>query len=83
MTDSKTTLSACTFTLRDIAAHYKHNLRYHVQTKAEAVDSFRRDAYIIILIAEKLCNEDELYAYRQLYNELKKEILDYMPWLEM
>lgn len=82
MTDSKTTLSACTFTLRNIASHYKHNLRYHIQTKSEAIDSFRRDAYVIILIAEKLCNEEELNTYRKLYNELKKELSDYMPWLE-
>lgn len=83
MSDSKTILSACTFELRNIAAHYKHNLRYHIQTKGEVIDSFRRDAYVIILIAEKFCNEDELNMYRKLYNELKKELLDYMTYLEM
>ena len=83
MNDSKTILSACTFELRNIAAHYKHHLRYHVQTKSEVIDSFRRDAYVIFLIAEKFCNECELREYRKLYNELKKELLDYMPYLEM
>ena len=82
MNNQKIILSACTFELRNIAAHYKHNLRFHIQTKGEAIDSFRHDAYVIILIAEKFCNEEELNMYRKLYNELKKEILDYMPWLE-
>ena len=83
MNNQKTILSACTFELRNIAAHYKHQLRYHVQTKSEAIDSFRRDAYVIFLIVEKLCNEEELNMYRKLYNELKNELLEYMPYLEM
>ena len=83
MSDSKTILSACKFTLRDIAAHYKYHLRYHIQSKGEAIDSFRRDAYVIFLIVEKLLDECELREYRKLYNELKNELLDYMPYLEM
>ena len=83
MCDSKTILSACTYTLRDIAAHYKYHLRYHIQTKGEAIDSFRREAYVALLIAEKLLDECELREYRKLYNELKNELLDYMPYLEM
>ena len=82
MYDKDNILSVCEHTLRTIAEHYKRQLRYHVRTKSEAIDSFRRDAYVIILIAEKLCNEDELNMYRKLYNELKKELLEYMPWLE-
>ena len=83
MSDSKTTLSACIFTLRNIAEHYKYHIRYHVQTKGEAIDSFRREAYVIFLIAEKLCNDSELCSYKKVYNELKNELSGYMPYLEM
>ena len=53
MSDTKTILSVCEHTLRTIAEHYKHHIMYHVQSKAEAIDSYRRDAYVILLIAEK------------------------------
>lgn len=79
----KNILTVCEHTLIGIAEHYKYHMRYHVQSKAEAIDSFRRDAYVIILIAEKTCNDCEIRRYRKLYNQLKNELLDYMPWLEM
>lgn len=83
MSEKENILTACEHTLIGIAGHYKYHLMYHVQSKAEAIDSFRRDAYVILLIAEKTCNECEVRRYRKLYNELKKELLDYMPYLEM
>lgn len=81
--EEKSTMFACEHTLISIAEHYKYHVMYHVQSKAEAIDSFRRDAYVILLIAEKLCDETELRRYRKLYNQLKSEIIDFLPYLEM
>lgn len=80
MTDN--VASVCELTLRNCAYHYKYHIRYHVQTKTEAINSFRREAYVILLIAEKLCNDCELKKYRELYNQLKDELNGYMTYLE-
>lgn len=83
MEEKTTMLNACEHTLIGIAEHYKYHIMYHVQSKGEAIDSFRRDAYVILLIAEKTCNDYEVRNYKKLYNQLKNEILDCIPCLEM
>lgn len=83
MSEKVNILSVCENTLLTIAEHYKYHIKYHVQSKEEAIDSYRRDAYVILLIVEKTCNECEMRRYRQLYNQLKSEIIDYMAYLEM
>lgn len=83
MEEKTSILSVCEHTLISIAEHYKYHIMYHVQSKAEAIDSYRRDAYVILLIVEKACNEYEVRLYKKLYNQLKNEILDYLPYLEM
>lgn len=83
MYEKENILTVCERTLIGIAEHYKYHVMYHVQSKAEAIDSFRRDAYVILLIAEKTCNECEVRRYRKLYNQLKNEIIDFLPYLEM
>ena len=70
-------ISACESVLYDIAEHYEYLILRDVVTKAEAIDSFRREAYVILLVALKLCDKEYLDEYRRAYNELKNEINEF------
>lgn len=60
--------------LSDRAEDYKDRVSRKTYTIEEAIDKFRHDAYIVILVLEKLANEKYLNEYKKLYNRLKSEI---------
>ena len=67
-------LSACTTTLRNLAIHHKYCVRRKVETKDEALNTFRHETYVILLVLEQICDADILGAYRREYKRLKEEI---------
>ena len=78
MSDSKTTLSAFTSTLRYLARHHKYLISRSIETKEEGINTFRHEAYISILVLEQLASDKDVAAYRKMYNQLKNEMLE-MP----
>lgn len=67
-------LSACVTTLRNLAIHHKYCIRRKVETKDEALSTFRHEVYVILLVLEQLCGDDILGSYRREYKRLKEEI---------
>lgn len=67
-------LAICKTVLHDRARLYKYLVSHKIASKEEALDKFRDDAYVIILIIEQMCYVEYVNSYRKLYNQLKNEI---------
>lgn len=67
-------LSVCKWVLANRAKHYKDLILHNLEERDAALANFTHDAYVILLILEKLADEEYLNEYRKLYNCLKTKL---------